>query len=548
MNVRIAQSKRILIVPDQRLDVDLVAATFSLAKALQNNGKEVKILINDNNYPVFISQIILPGNLRFIEPEKPKDYIITLENQNAKVKEVKWEQVEGKINIIVTTEQGDIDGTQTNVKEINAAYDMTFLVGFTDPVKAGSFYEQNKTNFEWNKLVIINHTKAEDKVWFNYTSEGAASLSEIVKKYLEEYKIEYDADCANDLLTGIYWKTNNFRENIGQGHILKEANELVEKGANATKAALRANRNIKFIETKLISEALRNVKITKDNIASSKVSKEVVNNTKLDELIFEDWNIIANISKVEAAYVIVEGKDENTVFLKSNSSKINPSKVVKEYNGKGDKVRASFKTNKNSESIDMELNHKLTVLLAGNDKPTQSETKENVRFESIQPTQPRVQPQQQTNNNVNTPNIQTNKVPGQVPFKENQTNIQQKTLQNNQVQPLQYAAPDLNKPVAKAVQDPQPKVFNQPQPVNPEWKPFVPEFKSSLVTKPANSQQQNQSNNQNVKQNNQVNNTKPNFSNNQFNPTLNTNPAPANTTEDILNTPIITPAGGNGPV
>jgi len=380
MKTKFAEAKSIVIVPDEKIDLDLIAASISLGLTLKDASKKVSILLNDNIYPTFLANIISPYGLKFIEPNKPNDYIISLKDQNVLVEEVRWEQKGDQINIVITTKKGEINTNKASIQKIGYKPDLIIVIGRNNlRKKVPEFISQlNQEKFFYINLKGNNQLSIDNQ----FTLKQTSSLSELIKKFLDNNNLEPTDIVATYLLTGIIWCTNNFQTKTNYS-TFQTVLELLDMGASYSIASDKANKNLKLIETKLIIEILKNIKITRDKVAFSKVTTNFVKNIKFDEIIFRNWNLSFYITDVKVSVILIDTKDGTLVYVHSNKPNIiQADKVVSEFEGKGDRHDAYFASTKSINTLENELKLKISVCLTDTAEKERLETKINADFET----------------------------------------------------------------------------------------------------------------------------------------------------------------------
>jgi len=458
MIARIQNSKKLLIIPDRRIDLDLMAATVTLARSLKKSGKEVQILIDDTNYPNFISRLVTPEDLCFLEPKKSKNILITLRDQkDVKVKDVRWEQTEGNIKIVISTDQGEIKKENTDVKTIQEEVDQILLVGFHKFERIGEYYLTNKDLFTKDKVSYINFSKwIKDKNDNGFTQKDASSLSEIVQGLVFQLGRSLDIKASTDLLTGIYWKTEGFQNYVNSSSLFNNALKLIKLGGDLEKAVSTSRNNLKLIESRLVSEVLRNVKITKEKIALSVVRRDRAANVKIDEILFRNWNLAGFLDDIKVSYVILEqNNDEYVVFIKSNVKEINASRIARKYGGFGNNRYGKFAIKKELEELTSELILESAILI---DKERGEET--NLIQQEISKDRKKPKKEQRTKSKIAN-RIRDNKV-----TKKKKKLISKPQMSGYNEEPQKLETKKSDQKNISSLDDPLEPALNMPEPIN----------------------------------------------------------------------------------
>ena len=362
MQNQINKATKILIIPDSRTDLDLICSTYAIAYELEKIGKEVKILKNDSNFPDRINKIISSGKLQFIEKFRKGDFVISLKSDNAKIQNVRWEQAEnGRINILITTQEGEISKESPTFLNKNEEFDLIILLGFTNLGRIGDFYLSNTEHFKKEKLLLINYHDNKSPTENVFINNDVSSLSELIFEFFKSNEVEFDKVSANYLMQGIYWRTESLRERV-EVNTFEVLTNLHAKGADISKAE-NIFKSLTLIESKAIQNILKNVKITKKGIAFSSIDATELNNVDLISSLFKDWNMIKYLLEARVSVVILTQKDFSWVTINSTSEKIPADIIAREFREKGSKSKALFKSEKSIQEIQDIINMKIDMIL-----------------------------------------------------------------------------------------------------------------------------------------------------------------------------------------
>ncbi len=374
---RIKTAKKILLIPDTRVDLDLMFAADVLFSVLSDNNKEVTLLVDKINYPNFISKIIQNQDVTDKNSfSSDSGYSIKIPDTQISSKGLKWEQ-EGKDLLITVTTDGSAEISSKNIEfSTMTGYDLTIILGFNNPGKLGDLFMRNKALFSPEKTISIDFSDSPNLT--NFGKDDNIALSSIVFSYLLENNFNVDTPSLNKIVAGIYWKTNSLRENINNNKVFPLIKDLLDRGAELNKALELTSNTFKLEEARLLAEILRGMRITKDGVAVSKIGKEISNNVKLKDIIFKDWNLIPYIQGIRLSIVFVEIKNRYVVYIESKDSSINVLDISRAFDGKGTKNRAVIYSSESAEKIESELIKNLT-----GEKVTYSDNTEETDEDSL---------------------------------------------------------------------------------------------------------------------------------------------------------------------
>lgn len=350
---RIKSADKILIVPDTRVDLDLMFAANSLFSTLKRNGKKVTLLIDQSNYPKFVANLV--GNESFTDTNtfsSSAGYSIKIENAKIGKDGLTWKQEGENLLINISTSDTEIDPTKIQfVAEDD--FELVILLGFNNPGKLGNTFMKNRHIFSPKKILTLNTIKAGE--YQNYGEEDGPSISAITLSYLRENDFQLDNDELTNILAGIYWKTNNLKENIGSHKIFLVVKELLDKGADIKEAIRISSSILKLEETRLITEVLKNLRITKEGISISTVGKDISKSIKLKNILYKDWNLLPYLQDIKLSLVFVEITNRHIVYIESKTNDINALELAKPFGGKGDKNRAVIYTSELPKTIESHI-------------------------------------------------------------------------------------------------------------------------------------------------------------------------------------------------
>lgn len=340
-------SKKIIIVIDPDADFDQFAGFISLAKLLRDNKKEVSLLIPKNVKTSLFLKLFPTEDLKVMDKPISESFIVSLRKNGAVVKEVKWKEDEGKINIYVTTRKGNIDSENADIKPNLNVFDAIILFGVKDLANVKSVYDLEEDFFNKSKTVQIGNLHIDLGTYkFNEVSE---IYSLLVYKLAQELEIELSGMIETDLLAGIFWKSRGlFR--YADNSIIKVIYELSKSKANIKGAQEKAFKRNTMQDIQILDLIIKNLNINSENIAYSIVHNAQSKGVNLDFIISSNWHQLDRLKNVDYGFILFEypNKVKGIVFSSDN---IDLSSKLQNIKKNGDRYEIFFETDKKIEEI-----------------------------------------------------------------------------------------------------------------------------------------------------------------------------------------------------
>jgi len=342
----ISKAKKILVATDTSADFDSLCAAISLAKVLHNSEKKVSLLIPDGKYVQRVLKLFPTMDIKLVLKEEPENFILSVPKDGAVVKDVKWKEENGKINIFVTTEKGELKETQIIIKPNYALFDLIIIIGVSNLADLGEFYKKNQKIFSRNKILQIG--ALQKRIGLHRFGDDSSALSEAVYKFIHTTAMNADGEIYTDLLAGILWKTDGLNR-VEDELIVSSIVELIELGANIKQASKNAFKNISLQDTRLLQEILKNLEVGDEEIIFSVIKSSNKKSLLPKESISSVFPMLDRLEKFQTGVVLFE--EQNGVFgvISTKNSKHNALDLAKAYNPKGNSYTASFTT---ADSID----------------------------------------------------------------------------------------------------------------------------------------------------------------------------------------------------
>lgn len=207
----IRKFSRILVVTHARPDGDAVGSLLATRAVLAALGKDVTAVMTD---PVPEMYSFLPG-LDTLAGELTgfRDFVVTFDTSQTPVDKLKYNQEDGKLNIIVTPKSGTFSEQQVSLRPGAYRYDLIIVLDAPDLERVGKLYEEHPDLFYETPVVNIDHHPSNDYFGaVNLVDLTATSTAEILVGVIESLgESLMTEDVATYLLTGLITDTGSFQ-------------------------------------------------------------------------------------------------------------------------------------------------------------------------------------------------------------------------------------------------------------------------------------------------------------------------------------------------
>ena len=360
----IKRSKQILVLPSSPLDGDSLGSAVALYLSLRKLDKEVTIVCSD---PV-------PDVLQFLPKTKvvgsrlvsSNDFIITVNIDDAKVKNVKHSIEGGKINIIISPEEGHISEEDITFNKGTSEFDLIITVDCAELKQLRSIYENNVEMFSQVPVINIDHHISNTHFGkVNHVDIMASSTTElllpILKELGKEEKIELiDADVATHLLTGIITDTGSFQNANTTPRSFGKASELVAYGARQQEIIQHIYKTKQLSQLKLWGRVLTKIQTDEEHkLVWSTVSQQDFKDTGSSEDETGDIidELMTNAPGAQVILLLKEGEDGMIRgSLRTTGPAVDASAIAAEFGGGGHTQAAGFRiADKNLHEAEYEV-------------------------------------------------------------------------------------------------------------------------------------------------------------------------------------------------
>jgi len=226
----IRQAETILITTGQHPSVDQVTAVLALAAVLRKFGKKVSVVISDT----------LPTQVQFLDSTMVspglsglRDFIVKVDLKKAEVDKLRYEVLDGKLNVFITPFQGGFEQNDVSFGYGDYHFDLAIVLGVPTRARIDRVYADNQSLF--NTIPVLNldyHRSNEGFGAVNLIESTASSLCEILVALSESLQTGLiDADIATIMLTGLISSTDRFTAAHTTSKSMTVAAQLMAAGA-----------------------------------------------------------------------------------------------------------------------------------------------------------------------------------------------------------------------------------------------------------------------------------------------------------------------------
>lgn len=210
-------AKNILIVLPAGSSIDKLAAGLALFLTFESQGKQASIVCDDN---IIVGQAHLFG-VDHIQKNIPStgggNLTLTLEGVAASdntvpaLEKLDWFAENSNLNLVFHVLPGQTFQPARIVPHfLGSGFNLIFTLGAVNLNNLGNVYNQNPQAFSGTHLVNIDTQVGNTSFGqTNIVDTQVSSLSEVMVNLISDLGLNLDADCASNLLAGIFESTNN---------------------------------------------------------------------------------------------------------------------------------------------------------------------------------------------------------------------------------------------------------------------------------------------------------------------------------------------------
>lgn len=226
------QAESILIVTGREPNVDQVATVYALQQVLARLGKKSHAVITDS-VPVAVEKLF---DTRHISRtlDGIRDFIVSLDLSQVEVDKLKYDIVDGRLDITITPAVGNFQSEDTRFDYGAYQFDLVVVVGVHKLAQIDRMLEANPTLFDGLHLINIDYHRVNENYGsVNFIDMAASSVSELVIGTIESLgQGMVDSDLATALLAGMMSATNRFTTSSTTPKTLTVAAQLLSAGAH----------------------------------------------------------------------------------------------------------------------------------------------------------------------------------------------------------------------------------------------------------------------------------------------------------------------------
>lgn len=231
----IKAAKNVLITPSSPADGDSIGSALALMTVLRKLGKTVTVATPDP-IPDVLKFLPFLDQINFEIPQG-RDFVISLNTENADVDHMKYEVDGNRINVIITPKNGQFTPHDVTFVKAGANFDLIITVDTGDIVQIGKIYENNKDLFDSTPVLNIDHHFSNGKFGnYNFLDFTVASTTQMLTLVIQQLEKDYnesliDEDVATLLLTGLVTDTGSFQHSNTTPDAFEVAADLLDRGA-----------------------------------------------------------------------------------------------------------------------------------------------------------------------------------------------------------------------------------------------------------------------------------------------------------------------------
>jgi len=214
-------AKSILIALPVNASIDQLAAGLALFLTFETIGKEVSVACDDN---IKVGQSHLFGVdhvQQSIHSSSGGNLTLTLEgvavsnNTVPALEKLDWYAENSNLNLVFHVLPGQtFQPVKIVPKYQGSGFNLIFVVGAVNLNALGNIYSTNPQIFSNTHIVNIDTQSANTSFGqTNIADTQASSVSEVMVNLLSDLGYNLDADCASNLLAGIFEATGNLTDN-----------------------------------------------------------------------------------------------------------------------------------------------------------------------------------------------------------------------------------------------------------------------------------------------------------------------------------------------
>jgi phosphoesterase RecJ-like protein len=341
----IQQSNNILILPSIPADGDSISSALALYITLKAQGKTPTVLLTKDVPEVF--KFLPEAGAITREADIDPNFVMSVDLQGINVKDVSYELVEGKVNIVISPENGRIAKEQVSFPEAANKYDLLMTVDCADLTQLGDFYTSNGNIFGQIPSVNIDHHESNGNyASVNLVDISASSTTQILVAMFKQMNIQMTPDLATLLLAGIITDTGSFQNPNTTPECFDIAADLIDKGARQQEIIKHVYKTKQLETLKLWGRILSNINIEPESklvwvaVTRAMFSETGTREHEVGDIIDE---LLGNAEEAEVVMMLIEKADGSLHgSIRTTTEQRDATKIAGLYGGGGHTRAAGF--------------------------------------------------------------------------------------------------------------------------------------------------------------------------------------------------------------
>lgn len=341
----IQQSNNILILPSAPADGDSISSALALFSVLKGQGKNPTVVLSSDVPSVY--EFLPESGVITKEANLSHDLVITIDLTDSKLKDLRHEVVDNKVNVIVTPESGTLRPDQVSFPEAQSNYDLLITVDCASLDQLGDFYANHSQIFgEVPSLNIDHHHSNANFASINLVDPTNSSTTQILYALFKQMGIQMTPDLATLLLAGIITDTGSFQNANTTPESFDIAAGLIDQGARQQEIIRHVYKTKQLETLKLWGKILSNIQVDAENkVVWTGVSRAMFEETGTTEDDIGDIidELLANAQEAEVVILLEERSDGSLHgSIRTRSEARDATKIAAVFGGGGHLQAAGF--------------------------------------------------------------------------------------------------------------------------------------------------------------------------------------------------------------
>ncbi|KPJ56819.1 hypothetical protein AMJ49_03680 [Parcubacteria bacterium DG_74_2] len=333
----IQKSQIIFIVPEQKIQPDILGAGLGLFHSLKKIGKNVNLFLKE-----------IPQEFQFLPPPSNfansnsflKDFIISINNPQTEISRIYYEKSQNNLRFYLTPKTGALEEKNVFFSAEKSKPDLLITLGIKNWEDLEKSCNPGLNIFQGIPILNIdNQITNENFGEINLIEITNISLAEITTRLIKSFNNNLpDKDVVTWLLAGIIWASQNFRNQRTHPKTLETAAYLIEQGADHQKIIHYFHKSKPLSYLKLLAQIFKKISFdSKKELAWVFLTSEDFKNSKANslDLALAIKELKTGLFRLPALLVLWE-ESFSPVFIKgvfySNNLKLR-KKILRNFEG-----------------------------------------------------------------------------------------------------------------------------------------------------------------------------------------------------------------------